>query len=123
MIIAYFSRTGNVKRFANKLAERGFTTLDILDNPVMDDKFILITPTTGFGQIPIEVDRFLHKNSELMVAVASSGNRNWGDSFGKSGEVISRLFGVPLLMKFENSGFSNDINTFIERVHEVVKMD
>jgi protein involved in ribonucleotide reduction len=97
--------------------------VNIVDNPVMEDKFILITPTTGFGQIPIEVDRFLQKNSELMIAVASSGNRNWGLSYGKSGEVISRLFKVPLLMKFENSGFSNDINTFIERVHEVVEMD
>jgi protein involved in ribonucleotide reduction len=65
-------------------------------------------------------------NCNKMVAVASSGNKNWGSSFGGSGDIVSEMYGVPLIMKIENSGFPKDIDTFIERlerVHEFGKVD
>ncbi|MCR8994562.1 class Ib ribonucleoside-diphosphate reductase assembly flavoprotein NrdI [Brevibacillus laterosporus] len=123
MLIAYYSKTGNVKRFVDKISNQ-FRCVSILDNSIVQEKFILVTPTHGFGLVPKDVETFLNENHANLVAVASSGNNNWGvDLFAKSGEIISEKYNVPLLIKFENSGFPSDIKNFVERVHELGKMD
>lgn len=120
MLIVYYSKTGNVKRFAEKLAAKGFTCKSIVDNPLIEESFVLITPTHGYGSVPKTVESFLHDNSSRMVAVASSGNKVWGiDLFARSGETIANAYDVPLLHKFQGQGFDSDVNTFIERVLEL----
>lgn len=123
MLIAYYSWTGNVKRFIGKL--EGFTCLDITEHPHINEKFVLITNTIGLGEVPDKVSEFLKLNGERMTAVIASGNRVWGErQFGRSANIISKEYKVPILMKFENSGFPRDIELFKERVMELdVKMD
>ena len=48
----------------------------------------------------------LFKCKSYSLAVAASGNRNWGQNFAKAGHTISEEYKVPL-MKFEVQGTNN----------------
>lgn len=112
--IVYASRTGNVRRFISKLDMEAVAIDD--DEMLVNSPFILVTYTTGFGQVPKKVSAFLERNYRHLVAVAASGNRNWGDSFAKSADVIAQTYGVPIVLKFELSGTDQDVKQFKERV-------
>lgn len=130
MIIAFYSMTGNVRRFIkNSKAGEHFGTYEIRvankDEPV-DEPFILVTSTYGFGGVPAEVKSFLRVNHQRMVAVASSGNRNWGANYAMAGEHISNEYSVPLLMKFELHGTPGEREEFIEKagaIHESIRRE
>ncbi|MBB6637034.1 class Ib ribonucleoside-diphosphate reductase assembly flavoprotein NrdI [Cohnella thailandensis] len=113
MLIAYDSKTGNVKRFIRKL---DLPAVQIDEQTKLDEPFVLVTYTTGFGQPPAKVMSFLQHNHDRMVGVSASGNRNWGDGFAKSADLISQKYGVPVLMKFEMSGTSVDVEKFKREV-------
>ncbi|UXU70541.1 class Ib ribonucleoside-diphosphate reductase assembly flavoprotein NrdI [Mammaliicoccus sciuri] len=72
-------------------------------------KYILITPTYNFGEVPEEVNAFLENHNKDMIAVMSAGNRNWGQNFAKSGETISKKYNVELIGKFEMMGTQSDV--------------
>lgn len=123
MIIVYASKTGNVKRFINKL-ETNVKAHNVKDIDVVNEPFVLVTYTSGFGKVPKEVVSFLELNHKYLIGVASSGNKNWGliemgGTYAKSGDVISEMYSVPLLHKFENSGFPSDMKLFLERMNEL----
>jgi len=115
MLIAYHSITGNVRRFVGKLgAARVLEITDGRENVVKP--FVLVTPTTGFGQVPIPVAEFAARNSEWLRGVAVSGNVNWGANYGKAGAILAERFAVPLLLRFELSGTGADVRKFNEGV-------
>ncbi|MFC5449490.1 class Ib ribonucleoside-diphosphate reductase assembly flavoprotein NrdI [Paenibacillus aestuarii] len=116
MLIAYDSKTGNVRRFIAKLK---MPAIQIEEAMKMDEPFVLVTYTTGFGQIPPKVAEFLESNHPQMVGVAASGNRNWGDGFAKSADRISELYDVPVLSKFELSGTKSDVERFVQGVQAI----
>jgi protein involved in ribonucleotide reduction len=116
MLIAYDSKTGNVRRFIDKLK---MPAVQIDEAMKMDEPFVLVTYTTGFGQIPQKVASFLERNHPRMIGVAASGNRNWGDGFAKSADTISELYDVPVLTKFELSGTKNDVERFVQGVNAI----
>ncbi|GLX66858.1 class Ib ribonucleoside-diphosphate reductase assembly flavoprotein NrdI [Paenibacillus glycanilyticus] len=116
MLVVYDSRTGNVKRFINKLNMRA---MPIGDLDIVDEPYVLVTYTTGFGQVPERVMSFLNRNSNNLQGVSASGNRNWGDGFAKSADTISSLFNVPVISKFELSGTNLDMEYFVERVRNI----
>lgn len=119
MKVYYDSMTGNVKRFIQKL---NLPCEQIQEDKIATEDYILITYTTGFGNVPERVEHFLQQNYEHLQAVASSGNRNWGDMFGASGDKISKLYNVPLLHKFELAGTSKDVEIFKERAEECLSL-
>lgn len=116
MLIAYDSKTGNVKRFIRKL---DLPSVQIEETTTLDEPFVLVTYTTGFGKVPPKVLSFLENNHEKLVGVSASGNRNWGDGFAKSADHISRMYGVPVLSKFELSGTTKDVEIFLREVKAV----
>lgn len=118
-VIVYDSMTGNVARFISKL--QNYEVFKISDLKKISKPYILVTYTTGFGEVPKTTLAFLESNKENMIAVASSGNRNWGANFAKSGEIISSMYNVPLLLKFELSGTRSDLVTFMQEVERVAK--
>lgn len=123
MLIAFYSMTGNVRRFVNG-ADIGdqFELYEIKaanKNEKIREPYILVTSTYGFGGIPAPVERFLDVNSEGMQAVASSGNRNWGSNFAKAGEHIRQKYKVPLLMKFELHGTKSERELFKEKAGSI----
>jgi len=116
MIIAYHSLTGNVKRFLDRCE---FAFVNIADVSTLDEPFIIVTNTIGFGQVPGPVSDFLNRNRERLVGVAASGNRNWGANFAKAADLISLQYGVPIVHKFELSGTEEDVKIFTERVYAI----
>ena len=110
MIVVFDSMTGNVKRFANKLSENlDISVYSIADNIPPHGDFLFITYTFMKGEVPRTSQDFLMKNGDRMVGVASSGSINWGLTFGKAGELISEQYGVPLVAKFNKSGYEEDV--------------
>ncbi|WP_088044007.1 class Ib ribonucleoside-diphosphate reductase assembly flavoprotein NrdI [Bacillus sp. EAC] len=116
MVIVYSSMTGNVKRFVNKIR---MPSIQIKDGLTIEEPYILVTYTTGFGSVPDNVNHFLKQNSHYLKAVSASGNRNWGDSFAASADKISSTYNVPVLSKFEMSGTNRDIQYFLEGVKKL----
>jgi protein involved in ribonucleotide reduction len=118
LIIAFDSKTGNVRRFINKL-DLPLPAVQIQPDLVLDEPFILVTYTTGFGQVPDKVNAFLKRNHRLIRGVAASGNRNWGTSFARSADTISDQYKVPMLAKFELSGTTRDLELFRNGVESI----
>lgn len=117
MKVVFFSFSGNVKRFINKA--KITNTMEITQTNCserIDEPFILVTGTIGFGEVPQPVQSFLDMNGDLLKAVAASGNRNWGQNFAKAGRSIAESYQVPLLIKFEVQGTSNDVEQFKDKV-------
>lgn len=121
MIVAYASMTGNVKRFIRNL---DFDTVQVTNELIIEEPFVLITYTTGKGQVPKEVVDFLNKalNKENLVAVVGSGNRNWGKSFCGGAVTVSKMYKVPLLHTFELSGYDSDIAVVTTKIKELGRM-
>ena len=115
MKVYYASMTGNVRRFIGKV---GLPAEEITVNAAVDEPFILVTYTIGFGEVPKGVADFLRMNNANLRGVAVSGNRIWGANFGKAGDIIAREYGVPLLHRFELSGSDEDVRIFKERAIE-----
>ncbi|UUV46520.1 ribonucleotide reductase [Bacillus phage vB_BanS-Thrax3] len=116
-LIVFDSFTGNVERFIKKV---GLDAVKIKEGLIIKEPFVLVTYTTGMGNIPPSTAKFLARGSFInMKAVASSGNRNWIPMFAEAGVKISKQFNVPLLLKFENDGTKSDVEEFIKRVGEM----
>jgi len=116
MLIAYDSKTGNVRRFIDKLK---LPAIQIEESMDIGQPFVLVTYTTGFGQVPEKVASFLRRNHGGLRGVSASGNRNWGTGFALSADRISEMYGVPVLSKFELSGTTKDVEKFVQEVRAV----
>ncbi|HDX9577654.1 TPA: class Ib ribonucleoside-diphosphate reductase assembly flavoprotein NrdI [Bacillus pseudomycoides] len=113
MLVCYDSQTGNVDRFISKLKMKA---IKIKENMKIEDDFIFVTYTTGFGQVPEKSLSFLKRNHNKLLGVAASGNRNWGQNFAKSADIIAKMYQVPMLYKFELSGTEKDIIQFRKNI-------
>ncbi|WP_414043763.1 class Ib ribonucleoside-diphosphate reductase assembly flavoprotein NrdI [Macrococcus animalis] len=118
MKIIYYSLTGNVKRFLKRTGCPHTIPLEKAMINGVNEPFIIVTGTIGFGQVPDAVSHFLDKYQSSLVAVVASGNRNWGQNFAKAGDIISTKYNVPLLMKFELHGNARDVELFKKKVDE-----
>lgn len=107
MKIIFHSRTGNIRRFIQKsgLQEKA---QKLEENLLVNEPYLLITYTDKIGEVPSKVSQFLEKNAEHLVGVASSGNKNFGNQFARSADVISNMYQVPIVCKFELAGNEND---------------
>lgn len=117
MLVVYASKTHNVHRFVQKLGVRALRLQS--GEEVAQEPCLLLTYTTGFGQAPPEVLRFVERNRPYVVGVAASGNRNWGHNFARAADVLAEQYGLPVVHKFELSGTAHDIHTIQEAVHEI----
>lgn len=112
--IYYDSKTGNVARFIQKVAElTGWQVEKIHPDMEVQHEGHLVTFTTRFGEIPETTQHFLQSASAYIRSVSSSGNRNWGRNFAMAGEKIAANYEIPLALKFELSGTQADVNEFI----------
>ena len=122
MKIIVYSLTGNCKRFVDmcEIPEGDVIYLQDIDYDI-DFDYILITPTFGFGEVPVAVSKFLKENYMYLKGVVGSGNKNWGERFANASEIISKEYDVPLLMKIELHGSKKDIIEFKKIYLESVK--
>ena len=122
-LLVYFSSlSGNTARFVEKLGMRAVRIpLHSTDAAlVVDEPFVLVTPTYGGGQgrgeekgaVHKQVIRFLNveRNRDLIRGVISAGNSNFGEHFCIAGEIISRKCRVPHLYRLEVFGTPEDVD-------------
>ena len=118
-LLVYFSSVSqNTARFIEKLGLRAEPML------LVDEPFVLVTPTYGGGQgrgeergaVPKQVIRFLNveQNRTLIRGVIAAGNTNFGDAFCAAGDIISRKCHVPHLYRLELFGTSEDVTRVSE---------
>ncbi|MEH7209533.1 class Ib ribonucleoside-diphosphate reductase assembly flavoprotein NrdI [Priestia megaterium] len=124
MIIAYASLTGKVKSFTSKLQTRlpDIKAVHVTKDLEVNEPFVLITYTFGHGETPREVQSFMQKNGQHIIAVAGSGERNWGEHrFCKASIDISNQYNVPLLHTFEKMGYDSDVEIVASKIKELEK--
>lgn len=116
--LVYFSSvSNNTHRFVEKLgmgAQRiGLRPAD--PALVIQEPFVLITPTYGYGTtsgaVPKQVIKFLNDphNRSLIRGVIAAGNTNFGEAYCLAGKIISSKCEVPYLYGFELLGTSDDV--------------
>ncbi|MDQ0359365.1 class Ib ribonucleoside-diphosphate reductase assembly flavoprotein NrdI [Breznakia pachnodae] len=114
MKVVYASRTGNIELFLDKLDLENLEKIESGDEKVNED-FVVVTYTDGYGEVPYEVDAFLTNNKDHLKGVISSGDRSHGEEvFAKAGDVVAETYGVPCMYKFENDGDDEDVKTVKE---------
>lgn len=118
MLIVYDTLTGNVEKFVNKLPKEKFECCHISKYDGISD-FVLVTYTINFGEVPSSTNLFLRQYYKNMLGVSSSGNKNWGITYGKAGDLISSKYNVPLISKFELQGNKQDVDNFIREVDKL----
>lgn len=121
MKVVCFSLTGNCQKFLNYCAIPSENIIFLKPQTIIKDPYILITPTVGFGQIPETVQHFLEINHIYLKGVISSGNRNWGPNFALAGDIISKSYNVPVLMKIELLGNKQDYENFNKIYQEMTE--
>lgn len=107
MKVVFASRTGNVQSIVDRLS---VDALEITSGDEMiNESYILITYTDGFGDVPMEVEAFLNSNGTNLKGVIVSGDQGYGEAYCKAGDVIAKQYNVPCLYKVENDGTDEDL--------------
>ncbi|GIW30768.1 MAG: protein NrdI [Meiothermus sp.] len=115
MLIVYASKTGHVARFVARLGQKSLRIQD--GRETIHEPCLLITYTTGFGEVPGEVLAFVERNRPLIRGVAASGNRNWGANFARAADRLAERYGIPVIHKFELAGTPKDLEIIQEAIH------
>ncbi|MGJ7669126.1 class Ib ribonucleoside-diphosphate reductase assembly flavoprotein NrdI [Escherichia coli] len=119
--LVYFSSSSeNTQRFIERLGLPAVRIpLNERERIQVDEPYILIVPSYGgggtAGAVPRQVIRFL--NDEHNRALLR-GVRNFGEAYGRAGDVIAQKCGVPWLYRFELMGTQSDIENVRKGVTE-----
>lgn len=108
-MIAYASRTGNVRYIINQL---NLPSSEIVEGLVIHESYFLVTYTDGLGEVPNHVENFLmNKENRLnLKGIIVSGNVNFGDMFCRPAETISKKFNIPVIRKIDLRGTQQDLD-------------
>ncbi|EJG2382220.1 class Ib ribonucleoside-diphosphate reductase assembly flavoprotein NrdI [Raoultella ornithinolytica] len=125
-LIVYFSSSSeNTHRFVQRLGLPAVRIpLNERERIQVDAPYILIVPSYGgggtAGAVPRQAIRFLNDphNRQRIRGVIAAGNRNFGDAYGRAGDVIAQKCGVPYLYRFELMGTPTDVNNVRKGVNE-----
>lgn len=124
-LVYFSSSSGNTQRFIARLRLPAVRIpLNERERLQVDEPYILVVPSYGgggtAGAVPRQVIRFLNDphNRALIRGVIASGNRNFGEAFGRAGDVISQKCAVPYLYRFELMGTQQDIDNVRKGVSE-----
>lgn len=120
MLVVFDSLTGQTKRFATNL---GFNTVNVKLYEETDEDVFLVTRSINFGQIPEPTKNFLDQFKHKVIGCAVSGNLNWGANFGMAGVKIEKIYNIPLIKKFEGSGFKSDVEFVKQWIVERTKKE
>ncbi|MEN0616021.1 class Ib ribonucleoside-diphosphate reductase assembly flavoprotein NrdI [Klebsiella indica] len=125
-LIVYFSSSSeNTHRFVQRLGLPAVRIpLNERERIQVDAPYILIVPSYGgggtAGAVPRQAIRFLNDphNRQLIRGVIAAGNRNFGEAYGRAGDVIAQKCGVPYLYRFELMGTPQDVDNVRKGVNE-----
>ncbi len=115
-IVYFSSRSGNTRRFVEKL-DFPAMRLPLGDEtpPSVTEPYVLILPSYGGGEAKGAVSKpvihFLNNaiNRSFIRGVIAAGNTNFGAAYGLAGTIVSAKCAVPLLYRFELLGTAEDV--------------
>ena len=121
-LVYFSSRSENTHRFVERLGLPALRLPIEADEPlpVVDEPYVLVTPTYGGGgekgAVPKPVIRFLNDqhNRALIRGVIAAGNTNFGTAYALAGDIIAAKCAVPFLYRFELLGTAEDIDNVIQ---------
>lgn len=115
--IAYYTVTGQTRRFIKKTELAAYEIDDADPFHEMDQPFILIVPAYDDNMMESVVEFLTFKtNRENLVGVIGTGNRNFNQLYIHTAKDIAKSLKVPILYDFEFNGTPTDV----ARVKEIV---
>lgn len=122
MRVAFISLTGNIKKFVQDgLNHNNYLEFDYF-NPQVSAKedYILIVPSYDDETTDV-ISKFIEYDNNLnhLVGVVGSGNMNFDEEYCFSAIKIANKYNKPLLMKFEFSGTTEDVEKFKKEVENI----
>lgn len=117
--LVYDSMTGNVRRFAQSVAQE-FGNVDLLDvrQHAPQREFLLLTYTFGTGQVPSSTKNFLLVYGPLLRGVVASGSFHWGTNFARAANLIAAEYHVPIVAKLNKGGTQADLKQVVAWLRE-----
>lgn len=122
-MIVYMSLIGNTRKFVNKINHPNIEiTLDNCLDVVIDEPYILVTPTYAEETTDILWD-FLENetNRAHCKGVFGGGNRNFAELFCYTAKNLSKEFSIPLLHLFEFQGSPHDVSQLEKELMKIGK--
>lgn len=108
--IAFYSITGQTKKFVVKTGLEAHEITDDWPQYEMKGKYILITPSYQDFMMDSIVDFLNYKdNKKNLVGLIGCGNRNFNDLFAQTAKKLSVTLHVPILYLMEFSGTAEDV--------------
>lgn len=119
-MIAFASRTGNIRFIIEQL---NLPNVEISNDLIMNIPYFLFTYTDGLGDTPEKVSNFLSysDNRKLLRGVIVSGNINFGESFCKPANDISKAFSVPIIRKIDLRGSESDLEAIKKHYYNILR--
>ncbi|WP_162897982.1 class Ib ribonucleoside-diphosphate reductase assembly flavoprotein NrdI [Companilactobacillus formosensis] len=120
MNLAYYSITGQTKRFVDKLGIDGYEITDADPFYKMDRSFILIVPSYDDDMMDPVIDFLQYEdNAKNCVGVAGGGNRNFNTLYNHTAKDIAAALNVPVVFEFEFNGTTKDVENFKKVVNKI----
>lgn len=118
--IAFYSITGQTKRFIDKTQLKACQISDAKPKYDMGQKYILVVPAYQDFMMDSVVDFLTYKdNKKNIVGIIGCGNRNFNDLFAQTAKKIATTLKVPILYLLEFSGTSDDVRNVRKIVHDL----
>lgn len=108
LTLVYDSLTGNVRRFAQGLADELTLPLSRVQDGPPAGEFLLLTYTFGTGEVPAGTRAFLQAHAQGLRGVVSSGSFHWGVHFARAADRIAAEYHVPVVAKLNKGGTGTD---------------
>ena len=125
LIVYISSSSENTPRFVQRLGLPAVRIpLNERERIQVDEPYILIVLSYGgggtAGAVPRQAIRFLNDphNRQFIRGVIAAGNRNFGDAYGRAGDVVAQKCSVPYLYRFELMGTPHDVANVRKGVSE-----
>lgn len=116
--VAFYSITGQAKKFVIKTGLEAHEITDELPQYEMKEDYVLITPSYQDFMMDSIVDFLNFKdNKKKLVGIIGCGNRNFSDLFAQTAKKLSVTLKVPILYLLEFSGSTEDV----QNVRNIIK--
>ena len=119
MKIAFYSITGQTRRFIQKTGLTAYEINDADPDHEMGAPYILVVPAYDDDMMDAVID-FLgyQSNTRNLVGVAGGGNRNFNELYIHTAKDIAHGLQVPVVFDFEFNGTDKDVKNFQKVVEE-----
>lgn len=120
MKIAFYSITGQTRRFIKKTGLPAYEISDTNPDHEIRDPYVLVVPAYDDDMMDAVIDFLNYKsNAQNLVGVAGGGNRNFNDLYIHTAKDIAKGLNIPVIFDFEFNGTDSDVKNFRKVVDQL----